>query len=155
MRITTALFTVLLLTATGCSGDAKSLGDLDLCGLVDPGDLPGELSPGFPRPGAEDEDQACRWETTADTELRMDVITYGQASALGEHWGAQPRSIGGRDVYIDARGFTEPGGPVVECSTATQHDKDTLRMTLAVDEPRGDLCAELTTIATLVIDRLP
>ncbi|WP_328991757.1 hypothetical protein OG394_36155 [Kribbella sp. NBC_01245] len=145
----TAIATASVVLSAGCSKPKAA----DLCSLIQTGELPGQLEEGFPKPG-DGEDKACRWETSDGTSLRTDLMAYGQASALGEVWNASPRTIADREVYVAARGFTEPGGPVIECSSVTQHDKDALRMTLAVDEPRGDLCAELTTLLEKALPRL-
>jgi hypothetical protein len=154
MRTTLLMLTALLVTA--CSADADDAADpRDMCRLVESGELGAPLRAGFPKPG-DDGDAACRWETERDDSLRIDLVEHLEPRFLGEQWKVSPRRIADREVYVAARGFTEPGGggEVLECSAGVAQGDDTVRITLGVDEPRGDLCAELTGLLKKVIPRL-
>jgi hypothetical protein len=150
MRTTLLVIAALLLTS--CSSDDAAADPRDMCRLVESGELGSPLREGFPKPG----DAECRWETERDDSLRIDLMEHLEPRFLGEQWEASPRRIADRDVYVTARGFTEPGGQgdVLECSAGVAQGDDTVRITLGVDEPRGDLCAELTALLEKVVPRL-
>jgi hypothetical protein len=153
VRRPTTIPLLVALAVPACSPDHGQAAALDLCGLVRDGDLPAgeQLADGFPKAG----EDSCTWETGQGSSLRVSLWKDLSATALGEQWKVSPRRIADRDVYLRPTGFTEPGGPVIECSAGLQYGSDLLRLRFEVEEPRGDLCAQFVPVVEKIAGRLP